>query len=122
MHDPEVQHEWMDFDFGATALGSSFHRDWSDYADDALDHIARRYGSEGDPTPLLLHAAHGRRPHRGRGDAGPTGPTLMRQALAETFEGSPVLPGCPRIEGTDRTHRGDPYVAMEGTAGGPGEQ
>ncbi|MFE6456631.1 hypothetical protein ACFVP0_04085 [Streptomyces cinereoruber] len=54
MHDPEARHEWVDFDFGATALGSSFHRDWSDYADDALDHIARRYGSEGDPAPLLL--------------------------------------------------------------------
>ncbi|MGI5359726.1 hypothetical protein ACQI4E_31125 [Streptomyces sp. CA-252508] len=54
MHDPVAARDHLASDFGATDLGTSFHRDWSNYADSALDHIAQRYGMQGDPTSLLL--------------------------------------------------------------------
>ncbi|MFJ8534126.1 hypothetical protein [Streptomyces sp. NPDC093591] len=61
MHDPAAQHEDMTFDFGATALGASYHGDWMLDAENELDHVVRWYGldgdladSEGDPTGLLL--------------------------------------------------------------------
>ncbi|WP_137990578.1 hypothetical protein [Streptomyces vilmorinianum] len=55
MHDPEAQHEWMDFDFGVTALGASFHGDWVLDAEDELDYVRRYLGApEGDPTGLTL--------------------------------------------------------------------
>ncbi|MGW2561583.1 hypothetical protein ACWCXB_20465 [Streptomyces sp. NPDC001514] len=54
MHEPAVQQEWVDFDFGVTALGASFHGDWCLTADDALDHVRAYYGTEGDPTGLIL--------------------------------------------------------------------
>ncbi|MFD3548253.1 hypothetical protein ACFWUW_22080 [Streptomyces sp. NPDC058655] len=54
MHNPVTEQDNLTFDFGATDLGTSFHRDWSNCADTALDHIAQRYGAEGDPTPVIL--------------------------------------------------------------------
>ncbi|MFG3349005.1 hypothetical protein ACGF1Z_28605 [Streptomyces sp. NPDC048018] len=55
MHNPEAQHEWMDFDFGVTALGASFHGDWVLDAEDELDHVRAYLGApEGDPTGLTL--------------------------------------------------------------------
>jgi hypothetical protein len=54
MHDPAAVRDHLASDFGATDLGTSFHRDWGNYADSALDHIAQRYGTQGDPTSLLL--------------------------------------------------------------------
>ncbi|MEV7559190.1 hypothetical protein [Streptomyces sp. NPDC089795] len=54
MHNPVAERDDLAFDFGATALGRSFHYDWTNYAVSPLDHIAQRYGEKGDPTPILL--------------------------------------------------------------------
>ncbi|MFG2974544.1 hypothetical protein ACGFYY_16325 [Streptomyces sp. NPDC048331] len=54
MHNPVAERDDLAFDFGATALGRSFHYDWTNYAVSPLDHIAQRYGERGDPTPILL--------------------------------------------------------------------
>ncbi|MEU6164172.1 hypothetical protein [Streptomyces tanashiensis] len=55
MHNPEAQHEWMDFDFGVTALGASFHGDWVLDAEDELDHVRTYLGApECDPMGLTL--------------------------------------------------------------------
>ncbi|MFJ2935885.1 hypothetical protein ACIO8G_24415 [Streptomyces sp. NPDC087219] len=45
----------MDFDFGVTALGASFHGDWVLDAEDELDHVRAYLGApEGDPVGLAL--------------------------------------------------------------------
>ncbi len=54
MHNPVAERDDLTFDFGATELATSFHRDWSSYADSALDHIAQQYGTQGDPARILL--------------------------------------------------------------------
>ncbi|MGW7052951.1 hypothetical protein [Streptomyces sp. NPDC054887] len=54
MHNPVAERDDLIFDFGATDLATTFHLDWTNYADDALDHIAQRYGTQGDPTSVLL--------------------------------------------------------------------
>ncbi|MFJ7588307.1 hypothetical protein ACIQZO_13165 [Streptomyces sp. NPDC097617] len=54
MHDPAAQQDWVDFDFGITGLGASFHGDWYLTADDALDHVRAYLGAEGDPAGLVL--------------------------------------------------------------------
>lgn len=54
MHDPVAERDELVFDFGATALGASFHADWSLDATDEHDHIVRYLGPEGDPAGLLL--------------------------------------------------------------------
>ncbi|MGW7315791.1 hypothetical protein [Streptomyces sp. NPDC054854] len=53
MHDP-ADSEWMTLGFGVTALGASFHNDWTLQADDRRDHLTHLYRPQGDPTPILL--------------------------------------------------------------------
>ncbi|MFF5922725.1 hypothetical protein ACFY8C_31050 [Streptomyces flavochromogenes] len=54
MHEPDTFHDWVDDDFGATALGSSYHNDWSRYTDDPIDHALNYLGPTGDPAFLIL--------------------------------------------------------------------
>ncbi|MFE9137538.1 hypothetical protein [Streptomyces sp. NPDC007355] len=55
MHAPVLHRDWVDDDFGVTALGSSYHNDWSRYTNDPIDHALSYLGPTGDPAfPILL--------------------------------------------------------------------
>ncbi|OEJ37107.1 hypothetical protein AR457_34385 [Streptomyces agglomeratus] len=54
MHDPATHRDDTDFDFGVTALGSSFHGDWCLDVEHELDHVTNYLGPEGDPGGLVL--------------------------------------------------------------------
>lgn len=95
MHDRESQHEWMDFDFGVTALGSSFHGDWVLDAEDELDHVRAYLGApEGDPTGLILLVEDILRLR----DSGLDGEelNLLWRATDPPYGGSPEIRGAER--------------------------
>ncbi|MFD3537504.1 hypothetical protein [Streptomyces sp. NPDC058664] len=55
MHEPAVHRDWVEDDFGVTALGSSYHNDWSRYTNDPIEHALTYLGPTGDPAfPVLL--------------------------------------------------------------------